>query len=408
MAILAEASPQQGTTTPGGAPQWVAGPQKEGALVFDDGITYRVRLNIANGQARPAAFPAGYLAIGSAKLYDSLGNQTDGAPTNRLLASISQLKPFLAYSSGAPRGYDTLIEALNNGYASINTTEAITKGFILGSNQQIFGNTATLSITGVKDASGIYSNGHYIQIERFARIRDLKLAPNTITGGSSISSQSVKLSFSGTTTQSPMPAFEECPRLTYGSIAYEVIGITPWSGVVLDDFNLATVNTLANCKVVVYLASFSQIFNPVPANVFVIQPPGIAMPFVGTPTAKQWVVTDRNYTLAGSEYRWIGPNTELGVLDPADANWVFLTGGSGTPGTGGDVRDPYDVDTAKRKQVVDAGVPILVESDEAYYGKEFVDEVYGPDKPAYYKCRPSAPAQDGSPTLWKWFRSDIL
>jgi hypothetical protein len=86
--------------------------------------------------------------------------------------------------------------------------------------------------------------------------------------------------------------------------------------------------------------------------------------------------------------------------------------GSGTPGTGGgttgEVRDPYEVDTAKRKAVVDAGVPILVESDEAYYGKEFVDEVYGPDKPAYYKCRPSAPAQTGGATVWKWFRSDIL
>jgi hypothetical protein len=95
-----------------------------------------------------------------------------------------------------------------------------------------------------------------------------------------------------------------------------------------------------------------------------------------------------------------------------DAEILVYEPGSGTPGTGGgtsgDVRDPYDVDTAKRKQVVDAGVPILVESDEAYYGKEFVDEVYGPDRPAYYKCRPSAPAQTGGATLWKWFRSDIL
>ncbi|RZK92523.1 MAG: hypothetical protein EOO62_33025, partial [Hymenobacter sp.] len=48
----------------GGAPQWVAGAQKAGALTFDNGIVYLVKANIANGQARPAAFPAGYLAIG--------------------------------------------------------------------------------------------------------------------------------------------------------------------------------------------------------------------------------------------------------------------------------------------------------------------------------------------------------
>jgi hypothetical protein len=74
-------------------------------------------------------------------------------------------------------------------------------------------------------------------------------------------------------------------------------------------------------------------------------------------------------------------------------------------GTG---RDPYDVDTAKRKAVVDAAAAIVVETDDTYYGKKFVDEVYGPDQPAFYQCLPSAPAQDGSPTVWKWFRSDIL
>jgi hypothetical protein len=71
-------------------------------------------------------------------------------------------------------------------------------------------------------------------------------------------------------------------------------------------------------------------------------------------------------------------------------------------------RDPYNVPTAKRKAVVDANVAAVPEPDEAYYGCEFVDEVYGPSQPAYYKCMPSAPAQPGGATLWKWFRLDIL
>jgi hypothetical protein len=176
MAILAEASPQNGITTPGGAPQWVAGvPLKTGQFTYNEGKTFRVQEDIADPQTPPTV-TGRYYRVVSQNLSDVLSSATDSAPTSRLLSSISQLKPFLAYSSGAPRGYDTLIEALNNGYASINTTEAITKGFTLGSNQQIFGNTATLSITGVKDSSGIYSNGHYIQIERFARIRDFFLA----------------------------------------------------------------------------------------------------------------------------------------------------------------------------------------------------------------------------------------
>lgn len=87
--------------------------------------------------------------------------------------------------------------------------------------------------------------------------------------------------------------------------------------------------------------------------------------------------------------------------------WLERPGlGGGSPG--GTARDPYDVDAAKRKQVVDANVPACPETDDSYYGKEFVDEVYGPGQPAYYKCMPSAPAQTGGATVWKWFRSDIL
>jgi hypothetical protein len=94
-----------------------------------------------------------------------------------------------------------------------------------------------------------------------------------------------------------------------------------------------------------------------------------------------------------------------------DYNWAtrWLEGassGSGSPG--GTARDPYDVDTAKRKEVVDANVPAYLETNTDYYGKSFVDEVYGPGQPAMYRCMPSAPATSSGVTVWKWFRSDIL
>jgi hypothetical protein len=99
---------------------------------------------------------------------------------------------------------------------------------------------------------------------------------------------------------------------------------------------------------------------------------------------------------------------------PAGA-WLLsdkpFTGTDSTPDSGaatGPARDPFDVPAAKRRAVVDTGQPIVVEYDTAYYGCEFVDEVYGPEQPAYYKCMPSAPAQAGGATVWKWFRFDVL
>lgn len=81
--VVKSASPGSPGTA-GGAPQWVSGAQKEGSLVFDNGITYRVRLNIANGTARPAAFPNGYLAIGPS---GSDPTKADLGPDGRLKAS---------------------------------------------------------------------------------------------------------------------------------------------------------------------------------------------------------------------------------------------------------------------------------------------------------------------------------
>jgi hypothetical protein len=96
------------------------------------------------------------------------------------------------------------------------------------------------------------------------------------------------------------------------------------------------------------------------------------------------------------------------VIPAGTQNAVYRRGVLEQAGAGGTARDPYDVDTAKRKEVVDANVPAYLETDSSYYGKEFVDEVYGPGQPAYYKCMPSAPAMTGGATVWKWFRIDIL
>lgn len=91
------------------------------------------------------------------------------------------------------------------------------------------------------------------------------------------------------------------------------------------------------------------------------------------------------------------------TIDVANATYVpFAAGAAGTP------RDIYDVPTLKRKEVVDANVPAYAETDSSYYGKVFVDEVYGPGQPAKYECLPSAPATTGGATVWKWFRIDIL
>lgn len=54
---------KQARSIAGGAKQWVAGPQKEGTLVFNAGFVYRVKQDIADGQAAPTATNAFYLKL---------------------------------------------------------------------------------------------------------------------------------------------------------------------------------------------------------------------------------------------------------------------------------------------------------------------------------------------------------
>jgi hypothetical protein len=115
------------------------------------------------------------------------------------------------------------------------------------------------------------------------------------------------------------------------------------------------------------------------------------------------------YGLTATEYSPVGIGLVNGApqlvsIDVAAATYVPFAGG----GPSAPARDPFDVDTLKRKAVVDANSPLVVETDSSYYGKEFGDDVYGPGQPAYYKCMPFAPAQTGGATVWKWARIDIL
>jgi hypothetical protein len=86
------------------------------------------------------------------------------------------------------------------------------------------------------------------------------------------------------------------------------------------------------------------------------------------------------------------------------AKWTALPGGSATPGA---ARDPYDVPTDKALQVIadyaSAGGPIT-ETDTSYYGKEFTDDHTSPGDEFLYACKPRRPVTTGDPTVWKWGR----
>lgn len=66
----------------------------------------------------------------------------------------------------------------------------------------------------------------------------------------------------------------------------------------------------------------------------------------------------------------------------------------------------FDVPAAKRQAVVAANSPALTETDTAYYGKEFYDEVNVAGEIIWYRCAISAQA-DGT-TKWKWFRTELV
>ena len=87
------------------------------------------------------------------------------------------------------------------------------------------------------------------------------------------------------------------------------------------------------------------------------------------------------------------------------------TADPGVPGGNGggttDTRVLGDVPTQKALAVIAAykanGGPII-ETDELYYGQEFMDDYTEPGDEFWYICRPRRPATTGGPTVWKWSR----
>lgn len=79
------------------------------------------------------------------------------------------------------------------------------------------------------------------------------------------------------------------------------------------------------------------------------------------------------------------------------------------PGTGSNLPTTVlgDVPTQKALAVIAAyqaaGGPVE-ETDELYFGQEFIDDSTEPGDEFWYICRPRRPALTGQPTTWKWGR----
>ena len=99
-------------------------------------------------------------------------------------------------------------------------------------------------------------------------------------------------------------------------------------------------------------------------------------------------------------------NNLLSTAQMVSGIWNFQNGlklANGTTITAS--YDVYDVSPAKRAAVVAANNKAVVETDAAFFGKKFVDEVSVPGSITRYCCEVSVQA-DAS-TVWKWFRSVI-
>ncbi|MVN78915.1 hypothetical protein GO988_21510 [Hymenobacter sp. HMF4947] len=130
-------------TTAGGAPQWVAGKQTAGALVYDLGITYRVKVDIANSQSAPGGNPNFYELVGASAAVQAQHTQQIAALQG------TSAKVVLIDSSKALTGYDTLALAAASGKTSRASV------FL---NQASSGTGVTLTL-GVFRGNGIYVEG---------------------------------------------------------------------------------------------------------------------------------------------------------------------------------------------------------------------------------------------------------
>jgi len=286
---------------------------------------------------------------GTGKLYDSLGTQTDGAPTNRLLnaslAALDQRKPWVGLADGQPpTGYDDIEAALASSTTTLaNTARAQVDQPALSIGASFFGNGAVITLNEAVAVDG--GNGQTVPglfaVGQGSQVHDTKFLPDD----PSTAKATVQLYHTPSLPASAFPSPADCALFYNCEIGYPLAqgGSNPRPlGAVLHNTQ-ATAGTKGTGRQVIYLSGSSSITGPLSAGTVVVQPPGVPMPFVGTDTAKQWVVTDRLYFLGGKQYKWLGPPTQLGTLDEANANWVLVAGGSSaTPGTG-TARDPFAV-----------------------------------------------------------------
>lgn len=316
------------STGTGGAPQWVAGAQKEGALVFNAGYVYRVKQAIANGQAAPTATNQYYLqlAYDDTAVVARLGTTTTTNPA----APVDSIPT----ASWGLQQVGTVFSLLRDA-TQIPLPAGTRNTFLSSETGQPFAPTSPVNAT-VSPYLGVKGGG----VLTFS-----KPVAQTCFYDKGL----VFISSAGTITASVV-----APATAYYVRVVALTANGPDTG----------------------RTGVSSVYSTVTYSLD-------ELPYVA------------GIQLPGGDI--VRPNA-TGIVDGSQL-------GSGTPGT---ARDPYDVDTAKRKAVVDANTPLVVETDSAYYGKEFGDDVYGPGQPAYYKCISFAPAQTGGATVWKWARIDIL
>lgn len=308
-----------------------------GVVYNAQGVGQLVEIDVAAGTYEP---------LSGQTLYDALGDQTDGAPTNRLLKAsldgLDQRKPWLGYIPGAaPRGYDLLDDALANFIAVANCSQATVDYPTVSFNRSFFANGAQISINDaipVDDGSGntVYIPGTF-GVEAQAKIHSIKLIPadyydpNPVAPKGTVKTfRAYPAGFAGL----PTPA--DCTEFHSGSLIGYKLGLNGAAGGYVLINSQATAGTTSG-NLVIYLFGTASISGPLGSGTTVVQPPGVAMPYTGTATRKMWVVKGRTYSSGGKEYKWLGADTQLNAFDATNANWL-QTGGASSSGGGGTVK----------------------------------------------------------------------
>jgi hypothetical protein len=128
------------TSNVAGAPQWVAGPQAEGALVFNAGLIFRVKQDIANSQVAPTATNQYYLQVGPGSGFVSIGENQYGT------------HPAFSTSQADVNAY-----LLGHSVSGQQHTAPTVTGFLPTSGA--VGATVTITGTLFTDATGVLFNG---------------------------------------------------------------------------------------------------------------------------------------------------------------------------------------------------------------------------------------------------------